>query len=209
MSYACPRISLSYAWAGFMENEFKWSILEMFKFFTKQQNFRPVQIEHNWRQHSIQLTSQDCMAIVNFLEHESFLFSTPEYKTSEKVEKAKEGAVWGMLIGDAIGMPAHWFYKPSDIKTYYDGWLTGYEAPGKHPSSIICITPDGMYKLQPITTQYHILTHQRYIAVENIVREGEIACNKQFLLFSQCFLPFMALIFHSKCTLNCLQIVSI
>ena len=28
-----------------------------------------------------------------------------------------------------------------------------------------------------------------YIAVENIVRKGEIACNKQFLLFSQCFLP--------------------
>ena len=150
------------------------------------------------------------MAIVNFLEHESFIFSTPEYKTSEKVEKAKEGAVWGMLIGDAIGMPAHWFYKPSDIKTYYDGWLTGYEAPGKHPSSIICITPDGMYKLQPITIQYHILTHQRYIAVENIVTKGEIACNKQFLLFLQCFPPFMALIFHSKCTVKCrLQFISI
>ena len=26
--------------------------------------------------------------------------------------------------------------------------------------------------------------HQRYIAVENIVRKGEIACNKQFSLFS-------------------------
>ena len=26
------------------------------------------------------------------------------------------------------------------------------------------------------------------MAVENIVRKGEIACNKQFLLFSQCFL---------------------
>ena len=32
----------------------------------------------------------------------------------------------------------------------------------------------------------------------NIVRKGEIACNKQFLLFSQCFLPYMALIFHFK-----------
>ena len=32
--------------------------------------------------------------------------------------------------------------------------------------------------------------------VENIVRKGEIACNKQFLLFSQCFLPYVALIFH-------------
>ena len=34
----------------------------------------------------------------------------------------------------------------------------------------------------------------RYIALENIVRKGEIARNKQFLLFSQSFLPYMALI---------------
>ena len=42
------------------------------------------------------------------------------------------------------------------------------------------------------------------------MRKGEIACNKQFLLFSQCFLPYMALNFHFKCTLKCLlQFVSI
>ena len=35
------------------------------------------------------------------------------------------------------------------------------------------------------------------------MRKGEIACNKQFLIFSQCFLPYMALIFHFKCTLKC------
>ena len=39
--------------------------------------------------------------------------------------------------------------------------------------------------------------------MENIVRNGEIACNKPFLLFSQCFLPHMVLIFHFKCTLKC------
>ena len=50
-----------------------------------------------------------------------------------------------------------------------------------------------------------------YIAVENIERKGEIACDNQFLLFSQCFLPYnMTLIFHFKCTLKCrLQFVSI
>ena len=43
-----------------------------------------------------------------------------------------------------------------------------------------------------------------------MVRKGEIACNKQFLLFSQCFLPCRALIFHFKCTLECrLQFLSI
>ena len=34
------------------------------------------------------------------------------------------------------------------------------------------------------------------------MRLGEIACNKQFLLFSQCSLPYMVLIFHFKCTLK-------
>ena len=30
----------------------------------------------------------------------------------------------------------------------------------------------------------------------------EVACNEQFLLFSQCFLPYMALVFYLKCTLK-------
>ena len=43
-----------------------------------------------------------------------------------------------------------------------------------------------------------------------MVRKGGIAFNKQFLLFSQCFLPYLVLIFHFKCTLKgCLQFVSI
>ena len=56
-------------------------------------------------------------------------------------------------------------------------------------------------------SHYHAMPHfdADYIAVENMVRKGEIACNKQFLLFSQCFLlyNYMALIFHFKCTLKC------
>ena len=60
---------------------------------------------------------------------------------------------------------------------------------------------------------YHtmpLLMHLTYLALENIVRKGEIANNKQFLLFSQCFLPSMPLIFHFKSTLKCcLQFVSI
>ena len=46
--------------------------------------------------------------------------------------------------------------------------------------------------------------------MEKIVRKGEIACNKRFLLFSQCFLPYMPLIFHFKHTLKCrLQFVAV
>ena len=59
------------------------------------------------------------------------------------------------------------------------------------------------------TTQCRILTHQSYIAVENIVRKEEIACYKQFLFFSQCFLHYMVCIFHFKCILKCcLQFLS-
>ena len=42
------------------------------------------------------------------------------------------------------------------------------------------------------------------------MRKGEIACNKQFLLFSQFRQPYIVLIFHFKFTLKCrLQVVSI
>ena len=46
-------------------------------------------------------------------------------------------------------------------------------------------------------THYHTIPHfdalKIIIAVENIVRKGEIGCDKQFLLFPQCFLPYMFL----------------
>ena len=47
----------------------------------------------------------------------------------------------------------------------------------------------------------------KYIAVENIVRKGEIACNKQFLIFSLYFLPYKAVIFHFKYTLKCSSVI--
>ena len=66
---------------------------------------------------------------------------------------------------------------------------------------------------QILNTLPHNITFWRtiiYIIKENIARKGDIACNKQFLLVSQCFLPYMTFIFHFKCTLNCrLQFVSI
>ena len=45
--------------------------------------------------------------------------------------------------------------------------------------------------------------------MENILRKGEIASNKQFLLSSHCILSYAPLIFLFKCTLKCcLQLVS-
>ena len=43
--------------------------------------------------------------------------------------------------------------------------------------------------------------------MENIVRKGEIACDKQFILFLQCFLSCMTLIFHFKWTLECFSAI--
>ena len=46
--------------------------------------------------------------------------------------------------------------------------------------------------------------------IENPVGKGKIARYEQFLLFSQCFLPYMVLTFHFKRTSICrLQFVSI
>ena len=42
------------------------------------------------------------------------------------------------------------------------------------------------------------MKNKYHIAVENIVRKGEIACHKQFLLFSQCF-PQLYIFSTSKC----------
>ena len=63
---------------------------------------------------------------------------------SDQVRKSVEGAVWGMLITDALSMPVHWYYNPDDIKSGYGSWLTGYVAPNKrHPSSILSLSAVG------------------------------------------------------------------
>ena len=62
-------------------------------------------------------------------------------------------------------------------------------------------------------THYHTMLHFDALMIyncENLARTGEIACNKQFLLFLQCFLPSMVFHFQFKCTLKCcLYFVSI
>ena len=53
-------------------------------------------------------------------------------------------------------------------------------------------------------THYHTLRHFDTLKIYSCGKHCEkriITCNKQFLLFSQCFLPYMVLIFHFKCTI--------
>jgi len=47
----------------------------------------------------------------------------------------------GLFIGDALSMPVHWFYRPSDILQYFPpAGITKMEsAPADHPSSIMSL----------------------------------------------------------------------
>ena len=62
-------------------------------------------------------------------------------------------------------------------------------------------------------THYHIMPHfeaYKTCSCGKYCEKRESACNKQFLTFSQYFLPNMACHFHFKCTLKChLHFVSI
>ncbi|MEO0999447.1 MAG: ADP-ribosylglycohydrolase family protein [Pseudomonadota bacterium] len=41
-------------------------------------------------------------------------------------------ALWGLFIGDALAMPAHWFYNRENLRAAFDGGVTGYED-ARHP----------------------------------------------------------------------------
>ncbi len=47
-------------------------------------------------------------------------------------------ALWGLFAGDALAMPAHWFYSLKNLQNTFNGGLTGYEAaPHPHPESFM------------------------------------------------------------------------
>ena len=71
----------------------------------------------------------------------------------------------------------------------------------------LCVTGP----VEPYLTHFHTILHFDTLKIYSCGRHCEKRrnCNKQFLLFSQCFLPYIVLIFHFKCTLKCLQFISI
>lgn len=59
------------------------------------------------------------------------------------LEDALSGMLYGLLCGDALSMPVHWYYRPSDITAAY-GLLTDFQpAPPTHPSSIMSLSSTG------------------------------------------------------------------
>lgn len=62
--------------------------------------------------------------------------STPPLSTADRVR----GAFWGMMIGDALAMPVHWYYRLSELQRDY-GVIRDYQAPKAiHPSAIMSLS---------------------------------------------------------------------
>ena len=50
------------------------------------------------------------------------------------------GALWGMMVGDALAMPVHWYYRLSELQRDY-GVIRDYQAPKAiHPSAIMSLS---------------------------------------------------------------------
>ena len=53
-------------------------------------------------------------------------------------ERRTRNALLGLFIGDALAMPAHWYYKVENIRRDFDGGVTGYaDPPNPHPESFM------------------------------------------------------------------------
>lgn len=53
------------------------------------------------------------------------------------------GELWGMLVGDALAMPAHWYYDIAALRRDL-GVITDYQAPKDyHPNSILSLASTG------------------------------------------------------------------
>ncbi|HRW67224.1 MAG TPA: ADP-ribosylglycohydrolase family protein [Candidatus Competibacter sp.] len=53
------------------------------------------------------------------------------------------GALWGMFVGDALAMPAHWYYDIAALQRDY-GMIRDYQAPKEHhPNSIMARASTG------------------------------------------------------------------
>ena len=74
----------------------------------------------------------------------------PMSAVGSKLELADRvaGALWGMLIADALAMPVHWFYGGgAQIRKAFGGPITGFRQPlqrgGDFPESIMALSSTG------------------------------------------------------------------
>ncbi len=61
---------------------------------------------------------------------------TPSPSTPDRIR----GSLWGMMVGDALAMPVHWYYRLSELQRDF-GVIRDYQAPKEvHPSSIMSLS---------------------------------------------------------------------
>ena len=61
------------------------------------------------------------------------------YNESFEMKRRRiRNALWGLFVGDALSMPAHWFYNLKNIDEYFEGGIRGYvPPPHPHPESFM------------------------------------------------------------------------
>ena len=59
----------------------------------------------------------------------SSLSSPDTGRSPTGVSDRAAGAVMGALIGDALGVGAHWYYDLHEMRRDYGDWITGYTDP--------------------------------------------------------------------------------
>jgi len=73
-----------------------------------------------------------------------------------------KNALWGLFIGDALAMPAHWYYNTSNIPKYFDGSVDDYKSPPDQHVEAFMIgakyAPD-LQAAQKTGRKYDILHH--------------------------------------------------
>ena len=56
----------------------------------------------------------------------------PNNQITTAFRQRLQNALWGLFIGDALAMPAHWYYRVENIGKVFDGGIRDYQAP-PHP----------------------------------------------------------------------------
>ena len=56
----------------------------------------------------------------------------PNKRITIESRRRLQNALWGLFIGDALAMPAHWYYSVDNIRKVFDGGIRDYQEP-PHP----------------------------------------------------------------------------
>ena len=69
--------------------------------------------------------------------------SSPTLTPSPSLRDRLRGALWGLFVGDALAMLAHWYYDVGALRRDY-GLIRDYQAPHEHhPNSIMSLASTG------------------------------------------------------------------